>query len=666
MNEFMKTLFSLSVSGALLILLLLGLKQLYKNKFSRCWQYYIWIIAALRFLLPFTPDTTIVGSLFEIIKIAAINFNTTEFDAANVMNEPFTINSNAPVSINVDNTGAEPVQADRDTRGAEPVQTEMDNTGAEPVQADRDTTVMRGPVNIYVCLFFLWLVPALVLFIRKITVYQGFIQYIKAGSTEVSDIRILNLLSDYEEKLNCRKKVELFCNPLIVSPMLIGFFRPKIVLPVGGLGDKELSYIFMHELIHYKQKDMFYKWLIQVVVCVHWFNLFVYLLEKEVNKSCELSCDEKVISLLDDTARREYGDMLLSFLKTGNSCKNSLASVTLTEGAKQLKERLGAIMKFKKKSKVIRFITVICTLAVSFCFFTVGAYAAPSADNKGKVREDNEILNGVLSEKEQFTEEEKKLALNTVKKEENDKGYTQCTYMQRSYYSNAYIIEMGWNLNNKMRKAYPDSKEITLKDNSTIVVYFGGQPYGSGNGNVIEYMNDSNVLFAIGELIYSLKNSAMPNAPALETPLVTNITYVGERDLPTLAEEYYAKGSLSAFSAVFPILDRELQKEYLQKIYDDDNISFFAVVMPMDKDIMMLYADKAQQDGKMNFFYVLLPDMPSELINIYAEKYYEADNTSGFVIIIPYMSKSVKQEWLAKAQADKKSAFAAVLSDEIY
>ena len=65
MNEFMKILLSLSVSGTLLLLLILGLKPLYKSRFSKRWQYYIWIIVALRFLLPFTPDTTIVGSLFE-------------------------------------------------------------------------------------------------------------------------------------------------------------------------------------------------------------------------------------------------------------------------------------------------------------------------------------------------------------------------------------------------------------------------------------------------------------------------------------------------------------------------------------------------------------------------------------------------------------------------
>ncbi|MBD5140915.1 MAG: peptidase, M56 family protein, partial [Ruminococcus sp.] len=72
MNEFMKILLSLSVSGALLLLLILGLKPLYKNKFSKRWQYYIWIIVALRFLLPLTPDITIVGSLFEKFNAAEI------------------------------------------------------------------------------------------------------------------------------------------------------------------------------------------------------------------------------------------------------------------------------------------------------------------------------------------------------------------------------------------------------------------------------------------------------------------------------------------------------------------------------------------------------------------------------------------------------------------
>ena len=363
MNEFMKILLSLSVSGALLLLLILGLKPLYKNKFSKRWQYYIWIVVALRFLFPFTPDNAIVGSLFE------------KFDIAAITNE-------IPTSPNI------PVPADTGNNKAEPIQTNREINAA----------AMREPFNKYVCLFFIWSALALVLFVRKVTVYQGFIQYIKAGNKEVSDIKILNLLSDCEEKLNIKTRVELSCNPLIASPMLIGFFRPRIILPVGEWEDKELSYIFVHELIHYKQRDMFYKWLIQIVVCVHWFNPFVYLLEKEVNKSCELSCDEKVISILDEKVKREYGDTLISFLKSNNLYKSSLASVTLTEGAEQLKERLGAIMKFRKKSKAIIAITAIFTAAVCVCFFVTGAYAAPSAANDMKTWKDSEILNEILTE----------------------------------------------------------------------------------------------------------------------------------------------------------------------------------------------------------------------------------------------------------------------------
>ena len=74
---------------------------------------------------------------------------------------------------------------------------------------------------------------------------------------------------------------------------------------------------------------------------------------------CELSCDEAVISGLDDKAKREYGDTLIYFLKSNNPYKNSLASVTLTEEVEQLKERLGVIMYFKRKSKIIRFLTGI-------------------------------------------------------------------------------------------------------------------------------------------------------------------------------------------------------------------------------------------------------------------------------------------------------------------
>ena len=142
---------------------------------------------------------------------------------------------------------------------------------------------------------------------------------------------------------------------------------------------------------------------IQIVVCAHWFNPFVYLLEKEANKSCELSCDEKIISVLDDKAKREYGDTLISFMRPNNPYKSSLSSVTLTEGAEQLKERLNAIMNFKKKTKWGIFISLLFTVLLVCGFAVSGAYVAnrhtqniPSAENEEEQIADDSPLSAQM------------------------------------------------------------------------------------------------------------------------------------------------------------------------------------------------------------------------------------------------------------------------------
>lgn len=59
-------------------------------------------------------------------------------------------------------------------------------------------------------------------------------------------------------------------------------------------------------------------------------------------------------------------------LKSNNLYKSSLASVTLTESAEQVKERLGAIMNFKKKTKLITIISLMAALLLSAGGFAMG------------------------------------------------------------------------------------------------------------------------------------------------------------------------------------------------------------------------------------------------------------------------------------------------------
>ena len=55
---------------------------------------------------------------------------------------------------------------------------------------------------------------------------------------------------------------------------------------------------------------MFYKWLVQVTVCLHWFNPLVHLMGQEITKAGEFSCDEAVLAKMGGDAR-DYGKTLL-------------------------------------------------------------------------------------------------------------------------------------------------------------------------------------------------------------------------------------------------------------------------------------------------------------------------------------------------------------------
>lgn len=118
------------------------------------------------------------------------------------------------------------------------------------------------------------------------------------------------------EKLHIKTTVSIYTNSMVSSPLLIGFFHPCIILPSEEIQDIDLQNTIHHELIHFIHKDMFYKWLVQLTICIHWFNPFVYLIARETGRLCELSCDEEVIKKLDEKGKREYGNTLLNMANT--------------------------------------------------------------------------------------------------------------------------------------------------------------------------------------------------------------------------------------------------------------------------------------------------------------------------------------------------------------
>lgn len=352
MNEILKVVLSLSLSGTLLILLLFLLRFLFKKRLSKRWQYYIWLVVVARLLFPFALGTNLMSALFQGIDRGA---EQTEI-----------------VSPYAQQGGiVETSQTDAVTDGQNNLHSEQTKS-VESLNSSVSSTVTTVWQNLWI----VWLAVALILFIRKITIYQDFVKYIRASCAEAADINLLERFGKLVERNRIKTTVELYTNNLISSPLLIGFFRPCIVLPAADLPPADFDFTILHELIHFKRRDMFYKWLVQFSVCVHWFNPFVYLMSREISRVCELSCDEAVIRELDMQGRRAYGDTLLNAIGLGGNYKDSHTALTLNESKELLIERLDSIMNFKKISK-LGILTSLLLTAILICGFTfLGAYTA--------------------------------------------------------------------------------------------------------------------------------------------------------------------------------------------------------------------------------------------------------------------------------------------------
>ena len=56
--------------------------NVYKNRLSHKWQYYVWLIVIARLLIPFAPETNLVSNLFSNISTEVIEPITNAYSHA--------------------------------------------------------------------------------------------------------------------------------------------------------------------------------------------------------------------------------------------------------------------------------------------------------------------------------------------------------------------------------------------------------------------------------------------------------------------------------------------------------------------------------------------------------------------------------------------------------
>lgn len=270
MADFLILLLSMSVSGSILVLLLWGLRPVLGRRLSGAWMYYIWIIVALRMLLPFTPEQGLLnrfpGSLGAVRQESAV--------AGGIGSQSTLMSDNSGMAE--DRIGNADLQ-DTSSREMNDIQEQ------EGVHAGRPEDVRPGngffsflsghlADAVPAVLFFIWLTGAIFLFLRAALASRIFPERIRRGAFPVDSAEINACYEKTCGRLSIRRPPQLLGSTEAISPMLTGLLKPAIVLPVSVLQHPEnLSFIFRHELIHYKRKDIWFKWLFQLVECVHFF-----------------------------------------------------------------------------------------------------------------------------------------------------------------------------------------------------------------------------------------------------------------------------------------------------------------------------------------------------------------------------------------------------------
>jgi uncharacterized membrane protein YkoI len=138
--------------------------------------------------------------------------------------------------------------------------------------------------------------------------------------------------------------------PFVSSPMLIGFFKPTILLPDKEISEDELIHAFSHELTHYKRMDLWINLSALLATEMHWFNPLVYLMAKAARADCEAACDEAVVNGYCLERRKQYGETILGFIGASRA-STPLLSTYFYGGGNSMKKRLFAIMNTTQKSK---------------------------------------------------------------------------------------------------------------------------------------------------------------------------------------------------------------------------------------------------------------------------------------------------------------------------
>jgi beta-lactamase regulating signal transducer with metallopeptidase domain len=319
------------------------LVRLFLKKAPKTFSYALWAIAGLRLSVPFT-----IESIFSLMP-----FKSQPISQTAALGEKVSFGSSAEAALKAIGDAA--------------------NGGLGTITVHLGKTADGNPITTSAYHFEVWLM------------FGSYIWIIGAALLLIYSVISIILL-----KLRLHSATPMGGNLYEVwnlkTPFVLGFIRPKIYIP-PVLSEEEKSYIILHEQTHIKHFDHIVKMIAFLLLCVHWFNPFVWAAFLFMSADMEMSCDERVLKEIGIKIKHGYSASLLSLATRRRQINPS----PLAFGEGNLKGRIKNILNFKKPAIWVIAVSILL-VAVLIIGFTTNRPSAnrPSADGSSDL-EDYEL-----------------------------------------------------------------------------------------------------------------------------------------------------------------------------------------------------------------------------------------------------------------------------------
>lgn len=239
-------------------------------------------------------------------------------------------------------------------------------------------------------LLWLWIGVAVILLIRyfykRVKVRRILEQYV---------IKDTDTKEYYESFLNDTKirSIKIAVIPGEKQAAIFGVIRPIMILPDVVLEEKTVAYMIQHEMKHYANYDLWLKFLVDLLVVIHWWNPIVYMMRKELSLAFELSNDYMVTKDMSKLGKIEYAETLVQAAKLTSN--QQAYDLNLT-GGECLETRIKMLLKEKTTEKVRGRLLTAANLFFVFLVMIASFAFVPEVSYKESMPYDSEEFDGAF------------------------------------------------------------------------------------------------------------------------------------------------------------------------------------------------------------------------------------------------------------------------------